>query len=155
MNKLLKFVPIFVLVGVFILSSCQKANVPAIGLGSEATMSSPILQLGESWQGTMAGLIEVDVSYDTTTHIVSSTIKNISTKTLCWILSEPHMKLGAQTVGELGPGMLGDLQPGEQVNSSLGVLTDPRYTGYKFDGYVLHMEAYDCIAGAPAPYPQL
>ena len=135
-------------------SSCKKATVPPVGLGSEATMSSPILKLGESWQGTMSGLIEVSVSYDTTTHTVSGTIKNISSGKLCWLLSEPHMKMGSKTVGELGPGMLGDLLPGEQVNTSLDVLTDPRYTGYQFDGYVLHMEAYDCTAGAPAPYPQ-
>lgn len=133
--------------------ACKKAVKQPVGLGTEATMSSPILQLGQSWQGNMAGLIDVTIDYDTSTHIISGTITNVSSQKLCWALSEPHMKLGNQTVGELGPEQLGDLLPGQQVTTSLSVLNDPKYTGYNYDGYLIHMEVYDCTAGIPAPYP--
>lgn len=132
--------------------SCKNAVVQPINLGNETTMSSPILKIGESWQGTMAGLIEVDVSYDTLTHTISGTITNVSGKKLCWALSEPHMKLAGQTVGELGPEKLGHILQGKQVNTKIAVKKDPKYTGYTFDGYVLHLEVYDCSGGAPPPY---
>lgn len=135
------------------LYACKKANKQPIGLGTETTMSSPILQLNEVWSGTMVGLIDVSTSYDSLTKTVNGTVKNISSKVLCWTLAEPHMKMGTQTAGELGPGMLGDLQPGQQVSISMSVLNDPKYTGYTYDGYLLHMEVYDCNGGIPLPYP--
>lgn len=152
MKRLFWISPILILLTIITLYSCKDAIVQPINLGNELTMSSPILQLGESWQGNMAGLIDVTVDYDTLTNTISGTIKNVTTKTLCWALSEPHMKLGTQTAGELGPQKLNDILPGEQVSTSLSVLNDPKYTGYKFDGYVLHLEVYDCNGGVPAPY---
>jgi hypothetical protein len=152
MKRLFRISPILILITIIAVNSCKDAIVQPINLGNEVTMSSPILQLGESWQGNMAGLIDVKVNYDTLTNTISGTIKNVTTKTLCWTLSEPHMKLGTQTAGELGPQKLYDILPGQQVSTSLSVLNDPQYTGYKFDGYVLHLEVYDCNGGAPAPY---
>jgi hypothetical protein len=152
MKRLIWIFPVLVLTIAIAVNSCKDAILQPNGLGSEATMSSPILQLGESWQGNMAGLIDVTANYDTLTNTVYGTIKNVSSRKLCWALSEPHMKLGTQTVGELGPEKLGHLLPGQLVNTSLSVFDDPKYTGYTFDGYVLHMEVFDCSGGAPSPY---
>lgn len=131
---------------------CKKPKVAPISLGSEVTMSSPILKLGESWSGNMAGLLDVVVHYDTTNNRIHGTVTNVSGKKLCWTLSEPHLKMGNNTVGELGPQKLGDLAPGEQAKTDVMVASDPKYSGYTYDGYVMHMEVYDCSAGVPAPY---
>ena len=151
MKRLSKLFTSSIFVALMVLS-CVKPNTPPINLGNEVDFSSPILQLGQSWQGTMGGLLEVTADYDVATNTISGTVKNISSNKLCWGLSEPHMKLGMTTVGELGPEMLGDLLPGQTVNTNLVVNTDPKFTGYAFDGYVIHMEVYDCNGGVPPPY---
>lgn len=151
MKQIFRFSLLIFLISI-VMTSCKKTNSFPINLGNEVDFSSPILQLGESWQGNMGGLIDVTTHYDTTTNEVYGTVKNVSAMELCWGLSEPHMKLGTQTVGELGPQKLGNLLPGEQINTSLFVLSDPRYTEYAFDGYVIHLEVYDCSGSAPPPY---
>lgn len=151
MKQIIGFLSLMLLISIAT-TSCKKANPFPVNLGNEVDFSSPILQLGESWQGNMGGLIDVTINYDTLTNTVYGTVKNTSSKKLCWALGEPHMKLGTQTVGELGPEKLGDLLPGQQVNTNLTVLTDPKFTGYTFDGYVMHMEVYDCNGAAPPPY---
>lgn len=150
--KRLVWIAIVTLITILLLSSCKDAMQAPINLGSESTMSSPILAIGESWQGNMNGLIDVTAQYDTLTSTIYGTITNVASQKLCWVMSEPHMKLGTRTVGELGPEMLGHINPGEQVNFSMLIYGDPKYSGYDFDGYVLHMETYDCSGGTPDPY---
>jgi len=142
---------ILLILGLFI--ACKKAVVQPINLGNEVDFSSPILSLGESWTGTMGGLLEVSSTNDTINGIIQYTVKNISNKKLCWSLSEPHLKNGTQTAGELGPDMMGDLAPGNTVSSQIKISLDPKFTNYLFDGYVIHMEVYDCSGGIPLPYP--
>lgn len=151
MKRLLGF-SFMLLVTITLVKSCVKPDKPPIGLGNEVDFSSPVLQLGQSWQGTMGGLLDVSVDYDAETNTITETIKNISSQKLCWGLSEPHMKLGSQTAGELGPITLGDLLPGQTVNTTIMVTSDPKYSGYSFDGYAVHMEVYDCNGGIPPPY---
>ena len=68
---------------------------------------------------------------------------------MCYVQAEPHLKSGTQTVGELGPQKLGDLNPGQTVMSSLSVSGEPELAGVAYDGYVIHMEVFDC--GGPGP----
>ena len=65
--------------------------------------------------------------------------------------AEPHLKAGTQTVGELGPDKLGDLNPGQEATSSVSVSSEPSLAEVFFDGYVIHMEVFDC--GGPGPVP--
>ena len=153
MKSLIKITSILLFMVALTATSCKKATKQPLGLGNEVDFSSPVLALGESWQGTMGGLVEVTGSYDTATNTVYSTVKNISSQTLCWGLVEPHMQLVNQTVGELGPLQLGNIAPGQQVSTSVIVANDPKYSNYTFDGYVIHVEVYDCTGGTPLPYP--
>ena len=116
----------------------------------EAAMSSPITPLDQTWQGVLGGLA-VSARYDATTQTVHSTVQNTLAQQLCYVQAEPHLKSGAQTVGELGPDPLGDLNPGQQATSSLSVASEPSLAGVAFDGYVVHMEVFDC--GGPGPMP--
>ena len=45
----------------------------------------------------------------------NATVQNTTSQTLCYVQAEPHLKSGTQTVGELGPDVLGDLNPGQQA----------------------------------------
>ncbi len=114
----------------------------------EAAMSSPITPLDQTWNGTLGGL-SVSARYDATTQSVHTTVQNISGNTLCYVQAEPHLKSGTQTVGELGPGKMGDLNPGQQGTSVLSVSAEPELAGVAYDGYVVHMEVFDC--GGPGP----
>ena len=116
----------------------------------EAAMSSPITPLGQTWNGVLGGLA-ISAWYDSTTQTVYSTVQNTTSETLCFVQAEPHLKSGKQTVGELGPVVLGDLNPGQQVTSSVSVGSEPSLAGVAFDGYVIHMEVFDC--GGPGPQP--
>ena len=78
-------------------------------------------------------------------------MQNTTSQTLCYVQAEPHLKSGTQTVGELGPDVLGDLNPGQQAHSSVSVASEPSLAGVAFDGYVVHMEVFDC--GGPGPVP--
>lgn len=115
---------------------------------NEAAMSSPIMPLDQSWNGVL-GDLEVSMQYDAAAESVFGTVKNISNQKLCYVQAEPHLKLGQQTVGELGPDKLGDLTPGQQVNSSLSVTGEPGLAGVAYDGYVIHMELFDCSSSGP------
>ena len=117
---------------------------------SEAAMSSPIIPLGQSWDGVLGGLA-TSAQYDAATQSVQSTVRNTLSQTLCYVQAEPHLKSGTQTVGELGPDKLGDLSPGQQAMSSISVASEPSLSGVSFDGYVVHMEVFDC--GGPGPMP--
>ena len=116
----------------------------------EAAMSSPVTPLGQTWTGVLGGLA-VSASYDAATQTVNSTVQNTTSQTLCYVQAEPHLKSGTQTVGELGPDVLGDLNPGQQATSSVSVSSEPSLAGVAFDGYVVHMEVFDC--GGPGPVP--
>ena len=116
----------------------------------EAAMSSPITPLNQMWNGVLGGL-GISAWYDSATRTVNSTVENTTSQTLCYVQAEPHLKSGTQTVGELGPDVLGDLAPGEQAMSSVSVASEPSLTGVAFDGYVVHMEVFDC--GGPGPQP--
>ena len=114
----------------------------------EAAMSSPITPLDQTWNGTLGGLA-VSARYDAATQSVHTTVQNISGNTLCYVQTEPHLKSGTQTAGELGPGVMGDLNPGQQATSVLSVGAEPDLAGISYDGYVVHMEVFDC--GGPGP----
>ncbi|MCY4558632.1 MAG: hypothetical protein OXF79_20110 [Chloroflexi bacterium] len=116
----------------------------------EAAMSSPITPLDQTWNGVLGGLA-VSASYDAATQTVHSTVQNTVSQTLCYVQAEPHLKSGTQTVGELGPDQLGNLNPGQQATSSISVSSEPNLAGVSFDGYVVHMEVFDC--GGPGPVP--
>ncbi|MDE2898373.1 MAG: hypothetical protein OXO54_08620 [Chloroflexota bacterium] len=116
----------------------------------EAAMSSPITPLDQPWTGVLGG-IAVDARYDAATQTIHTTVRNALGQQQCYVQVEPHLKAGAQTVGELGPGQVGDLNPGQQATSSLGLASEPNLAGVAFDGYVIHVEVFDC--GGPGPVP--
>ena len=116
----------------------------------EAAMSSPVTPLNQTWNGVLGGLA-ISASYDAATQTVHSTVQNTTSQTLCYVQAEPHLKSGTQTVGELGPDQLGNLSPGQQATSSISVSSEPNLAGVSFDGYVVHMEVFDC--GGPGPVP--
>ena len=114
----------------------------------EAAMSSPITPLDQAWNGVLGGLA-ISAQYDAATQSVNATVQNPTSQQLCYVQSEPHLKMGTQTVGELGPQKLGDLNPGQTAMSSLSVTGEPELAGVAYDGYVVHMEVFDC--GGPGP----
>lgn len=114
----------------------------------EAEMSSPITPLDERWSGVLGG-IAVDASFDEATGTMHTTVRNTLGETLCFVQSEPHLKSGTRTVGELGPDVIGDLAPGQEVTTSISVSSEPGLAGVSFDGYVVHLEVFDC--GGPGP----
>ncbi|MYA00914.1 MAG: hypothetical protein F4038_03545 [Chloroflexi bacterium] len=116
----------------------------------EAEMSSPITPLDERWSGVLGG-IAVDASFDQATGTMHTTVRNTTGETLCFVQSEPHLKSGANTVGELGPDVIGDLAPGQEVTTSISVASEPGLAGVSFDGYVVHLEVFEC--GGPGPQP--
>ena len=118
---------------------------------SEAAMSSPIIPLDETWNGNLGGLA-IAARYDAATQSVQATVRNTLNETLCYVQAEPHLKSGTQTVGELGPDVLGDLNPGQQATSSVSVASEPALAGVSFDGYVVHMEVFDCSGPGPQPH---
>ena len=118
------------------------------GESSEAAMSSPITPLGQSWNGVPGGLA-VSMQYDAATESVHGTVRNTLSQKLCYVQSEPHIKSGTKTVGELGPEKLGHLNPGQEATTRLTVASEPNLAGVSYDGYVVHMEAFDC--GGPGP----
>ena len=119
------------------------------GESNEAAMSSPITPLGQSWSGVLGGLA-VSMQYDAATQSVHGTVRNTLSQTLCYVQAEPHLKSGTKTVGELGPAKLGHLNPGQEVTSSLAVASEPKLAGVSYDGYVVHMEVFDCNGPGPA-----
>ena len=120
------------------------------GESREAEMSSPITPLDETWSGVLGGMA-VEASFDQATGTMHTTVRNTTGETLCFVQSEPHLKSGTRTVGELGPDVIGDLAPGQQVSTSISVDSEPSLAGVSFDGYVVHLEVFDC--GGPGPQP--
>ena len=118
---------------------------------NEAAMSSPVIPLDEAWDGALGPLV-VSAWYDQATQTVHSTVTNTSTQTQCYVQAEPHLKSGTTTVGELGPDKLGDLAPGESATSSVALATEPALANVAFDGYVVHMEVFDCAGPGPQPH---
>ncbi len=114
----------------------------------EAAMSSPITPLGQSWNGVLGGLA-VSMQYDAATESVHGTVRNTLPQKFCYVQAEPHLKSGTKTVGELGPEKLGHLNPGQEATTRLTVASEPNLAGVSYDGYVVHMEAFDC--GGPGP----
>ena len=114
----------------------------------EAAMSSPITPLGQSWNGVLGGLA-VSMQYDAATESVHGTVRNTLPQKFCYVQAEPHLKSGTKTVGELGPEKLGHLNPGQEATTRLTGASEPNLAGVSYDGYVVHMEAFDC--GGPGP----
>ena len=117
----------------------------------EAAMSSPITPLGQPWNGVLGGL-DISMQYDATTQSVHGTVRNTLSETLCYVQAEPHLKSGTKTVGELGPEKLGHLNPGQEATSSLTVASESELAGVFYDGYVVHMEVFDCSGPDPTPH---
>ena len=112
-------------------------------------MSSPITPLGQSWNGVLGGLA-VSMQYDAATRTVHGTVRNSFSEKLCYVQAEPHLKSGTKTVGELGPEKLGNLNPGQETTSNLSVASEPSLAGVRYDGYVVHMEVFDCTGPGPS-----
>ena len=128
----------------------------SVGEGSsgeinEAAMSSPIIPLDRTWNGVLGGLA-ISARYDAATQTVHSTVQNTTSQKLCYVQAEPHLKSGTRTVGELGPDKLGDLNPGQQATTSLAIAGEPNLAGVTYDGYVVHMEVFDCAGPGPIPH---
>ena len=121
------------------------------GESREAAMSSPIIPLGQSWNGILGGLA-VSMQYDGATRTVHGTVRNTLSEKLCYVQAEPHLKSGTRTVGELGPEKLGHLNPGQEATSTLSVASEPKLAGVSYDGYVVHMEALDCSGPDPVAH---
>ena len=121
------------------------------GESGEAAMSSPVIPLGQSWNGVLGGLA-VSMQYDAATRTVHGTVQNTVSQNLCYVQAEPHLKSGTKTVGELGPEKLGNLNPGQEATSSLSVASEPELAGVSYDGYVVHMEVFDCSGPGPAAH---
>ena len=121
------------------------------GESGEAAMSSPVIPLGQSWNGVLGGLA-VSMQYDAATRTVHGTVQNTLSQKLCYVQAEPHLKSGTITVGELGPEKLGNLNPGQETTSSLSVASEPELAGVSYDGYVVHMEVFDCSGPGPAAH---
>ena len=119
----------------------------------EAGMSSPIVPLDQSWNGTLGGLA-ISMQHDAATKSVRGTVRNTHSEKLCYVQAEPHIKSGNRTVGELGPEKLGDLDPGQETTSSLAVAGEPKLAGVFYDGYVVHMEVFDCSGPGPSPHSE-
>ena len=117
----------------------------------EAAMSSPITPLDQTWNGVLGGLA-VSARYDAATQSVQSTVQNTLPQVLCYVQAEPHLKSGTTTVGELGPDVLGHLSPGQQATSSVSVASEPSLAGISYDGYVIHLEVFDCGGTGPVPH---
>ena len=117
----------------------------------EAAMSSPVIPLDRTWNGVLGGLA-VSARYDAATQSVHSTVQNTLAQNLCYVQAEPHLKSGTQTVGELGPDRLGNLNPGQQATSSISVSSEPNLAGVSYNGYVVHMEVFDCAGPGPVPH---
>ena len=122
------------------------------GESREAAMSSPIIPLGQPWNGVLGGL-SVSMQYDAATRTVHGTVQNTLSRELCYVQAEPHLKSGTRTVGELGPEKLGHLDPGQETTSRLAVAGEPELAGVSFDGYVVHMEVFDCSGPGPSAHP--
>ena len=118
---------------------------------NEAAMSSPIIPLDQTWNGVLGGLA-VSARYDAATKTIHSTVQNTTSQKLCYVQAEPHLKSGTRTVGELGPDKLGDLNPGQQATTSLAIVSEPNLAGVAYDGYVVHMEVFDCAGPGPIPH---
>ena len=124
------------------------------GGGSEAderAMSSPVVPLDQEWEGVLGGLA-VSARYDQATRTVHTTARNTLSHVVCYVQTEPHLKSGTRTVGELGPGVMGHLSPGEAATSVLAVASEPSLAGVSYDGLVTHMEVYDCGGAGPVPH---
>ena len=121
------------------------------GESGEAAMSSPVIPLGQSWNGVLGGLA-VSMQYDAATRTVHGTVQNTVSEKLCYVQAEPHLKSGTKTVGELGPEKLGNLNPGQETTSNLSVASEPELAGVSYDGYVVHMEVFDCSGPGPAAH---
>lgn len=118
---------------------------------NEAAMSSPIIPLNQKWEGVIGG-IAVSAEYNARTKTVTTMAKNIASKTFCFVQTEPHLKYKGRTVGELGPGKLGDLKPGKSATSRLKVANEPELKNVKFDGYTIHIETSECGGSGPIPH---
>ena len=114
-------------------------------------MSSPITPLERSWSGVLGGLA-ASMQYDAATQTVHGTVRNTLPQKLCYVQAEPHLKSGTTTVGELGPEKLGDLNPGQEATTSLSVAREPNLAGVSYDGYVIHLEVFDCAGPGPQPH---
>ena len=121
------------------------------GESREAGMSSPIIPLGQPWNGALGGLA-VSMQYDAETRTVHGTVRNTLSEKLCYVQAEPHLKSGTKTVGELGPEKLGHLNPGQEARTSSAVASEPKLAGVSYDGYVVHMEVFDCSGPGPAAH---
>lgn len=117
----------------------------------EAAMSSPIIPLDQTWNGMLGGLA-VSARYDASTQSVHTTVQNTLAQVLCYVQAEPHLKAGTKTVGELGPDVMGHLSPGQEATSNIAVASEPNLAGVTFDGYVVHMELFDCGGTGPVPH---
>ena len=120
------------------------------GESSEAAMSSPIIPLGQSWNGTLGGLA-VSARFDEATGTVHATVQNTLPQVLCYVQAEPHLKSGTRTVGELGPDVIGHLSPGQEATSSVAVASEPALAESPTTGTSFTWKCSTAVVPAPCP----
>jgi ribosomal protein S8 len=112
--------------------------------------SSPVISINKSYKGVIDGL-RVNMSYDEKTKSVIGTIKNVTSKKICFVQTEHHLKKGNRTVGEMKTTKVGDLKPGEtrRTSSLIRERDKNRLTKGAFDGFVIHLEMFKCGGSGP------
>lgn len=112
--------------------------------------SSITIPIAEGFKGIIDEF-EVDMSFDPETRSVVGTVKNISSKKMCYVQTEHHLKKGKRTVGEMKTTRIGDLKPGEKKSTTSPIREKDRsrLTNGTFDGYVIHIEVSDCEGSGP------
>jgi ribosomal protein L19 len=116
--------------------------------GLESLMSSPVTPITKVWSGNLGGL-KVTGSYNLAAKSLKTVVTNTLSKKLGYVQTEPHLKKGSRTVAEMGPGMIGHLNPGQTKTLVLFIADEPELKGIVFDGYKMHMEVY--AADGPGP----
>ena len=111
-------------------------------------MSSPITPTSQTWSGNLGGL-DVVGSYDASARSLTTVVTNTLPHTVCYVYTEPHLMLGGLTVGELGPGLVGDLNPGQSRTNVLYLRDEPSLVGVQFDGFKMHLEVFSCASPGP------
>ena len=131
-------------------STGQKLKDPInLGKAERPKRRSPTTPLGEEWNGVLRGAA-VSMRYDAAT----DSVQHNGTQ---HALRDALLRAGGTSLegrprgrsGELGPDKLGDLAPGQEASSTLRVDSEPKLAGVSFDGYVAHIEVYDCSGPRP------
>ena len=117
----------------------------------EAAMSSPITPLNQTWNGVLGGLA-ISARYDAATQSVHATVRNTLSQKLCYVANRTSPEVGDADGRGAGTRQAGRPEPRTEAASSLAVASEPKLAGVSYDGYVIHMEVFDCAGPGPVPH---